>query len=153
MHKIHQDKGKFNFLFQIPQIMYSFLISRIIDTLIRKLALSQDDIVCLKQLTEITKKNEKNLFRILKFKFILFFILSFAILLLILYYITCFCGIYVNTQIHLIKDSLIGLLTSLLMPFLLYLIPGMFRITALRTKKSNLKMMYKFSCILENVLG
>ena len=45
MHKIYQDKGKFNFLYQIPQILYSTLISRFIDSIIKKFALSQDDTV------------------------------------------------------------------------------------------------------------
>ena len=36
MHKIYQDKGEYNFLYQIPQIIYSTLISRFIDTLIKK---------------------------------------------------------------------------------------------------------------------
>ena len=71
----------------------------------------------------------------------------------ILYYITCFCGIYVNTQIHLIKDSLISLAISLLLPFVLFLIPGIFRITALRSGKPNRNIMYKFSGILEELLG
>ena len=153
MHKIHQDKGQFDFLYQIPQIIYSCFISRIIDTLIRILALSQDNIVSLKEEKKISKKTKKNLLRILKFKFILYFIFTFILMIFILYYITCFCGIYVNTQIHLIKDSLISLATSLLIPFVLYLIPGIFRITALRAEKPNRKMMYKFSCVLENLLG
>ena len=34
MHKIYEDKGKFNFLYQIPQILYSTLISKFIDSLI-----------------------------------------------------------------------------------------------------------------------
>ena len=105
MHKIHEDKGQFDFLFQIPQILYSSLISRFINYLIRKLALSQDAIVGLKQERRISRTTKKTLLRILKFKFILYFILSFVIIIFILYYITCFCGIYVNTQIHLIKDS------------------------------------------------
>jgi len=49
MHKIYEDKGKFNFLYQIPQILYSTLISRIIDAIIRPLALSQDNISGFKQ--------------------------------------------------------------------------------------------------------
>ena len=153
MHKIHQNKGQFDILFQIPQIIYSALISRFIDSLIKKLALSQDNIVDLKQLKQITKKHKKKLIRILKIKFILYFLLTFIVEVFFLYYITCFCGIYVNTQIHLIKDSLISLATSLLIPFVLYAIPGIFRITALRSEKPNRYMMYKFSCILENILG
>ena len=38
MHKIYEDEGKFNFLYQIPQILYSSLISRFIDSFIRKFA-------------------------------------------------------------------------------------------------------------------
>ena len=153
MHKIHEDKGQFDFLYQIPQIMYSTLISRFIDSLIRKLALSQDNIVELKQEKQITNKQKKNLLRILKIKFMLYFIVTFISIMFFWYYITCFCGIYVNTQVHLIKDSLISLVTSLLLPFVLYLIPGIFRITALNSEKPDRKILYKFSCILENLLG
>ena len=31
MHKIYEDKGKYNFLYQTPQILYSIMISKIID--------------------------------------------------------------------------------------------------------------------------
>ena len=48
IHKIYEDKGKFNFLYQIPQILYSTLIGKIIDILIKNLALSQDIIIDLK---------------------------------------------------------------------------------------------------------
>ena len=54
MHKIYQDKGKYDLLFQIPQILYSTLISKLIDALIKNLALSQDNIV------ELKKEKEKN---------------------------------------------------------------------------------------------
>ena len=49
MHKIYEDKGSYNFIYQIPQIIYSSLISGIINILIKYLALSQDSIVKLKQ--------------------------------------------------------------------------------------------------------
>ena len=59
MHKIYEDKGKFNFLYHIPQIMYSTLISKFIDGFIRKLVLSQDNIVELKQEKEKIKLKKK----------------------------------------------------------------------------------------------
>ena len=49
MHKIYQDKGNYDLLYQIPQILYSTLISRFINTLIKSLALPQDNIIELKQ--------------------------------------------------------------------------------------------------------
>ena len=119
MHKIYEDKGKFNFLYQIPQIMYSTLISKFIDGFIRKLALSQDNIVELKQEKEKGKldKNYIRTKRALKKKFISFFLISFVILLFFCYYLTCFCGIYVNTQMHLIKDSCFSLCTGIIISF------------------------------------
>ena len=54
MHKIYQDRGKFDLLFQIPQILYSTLISKLIDTLIKTLALSQDIMI------EFKKEEKKN---------------------------------------------------------------------------------------------
>ena len=92
----------------------------------------------------------KKLMRKLKIKFILFFIITFIILALFWYYITCFCGIYVNTQIHLIKDSILSFSIGLLYPFLLYLIPGMLRIFALKAENQNGKCMYKCSSFIES---
>ena len=94
----------------------------------------------------------KKLLRTFKIKLCLFFILAFLALISFWYYIACFCGIYVNTQIHLIKDSIISLITSLLIPFGLYLIPGIFKIPALKAKIPSRKCLYKFSIFLENYL-
>ena len=136
MHKIYQDRGKFDLLFQIPQILYSTLISKLIDSLIKYLALSQDNIIKLKQekRKNYIKKKYSKILKAFRIKIICFFVFSFIILSSFWYYITCFCGIYVNTQIHLIKDSLISLITSLIY-FGINLIPGLFRIPAIRMKK------------------
>ena len=158
MHKLYKDRGKFDLLFQIPQILYSTLISKLIDALIKTLALSQDNIIELKKEKEkekekynIKKKISKTL-NILRIKFSLFFVFSFIILSSFWYYITCFCGVYVNTQINLIKDSIISLIISLIYPFVIYLIPGIFRIPSLRMKKNSGRYLYKFSSFLENYL-
>ena len=156
MHKIYEDKGKFNFLYQIPQILYSTLISKFIDALIKNLALSQDTFVELKQEKDkklLDKNYSRKKIRTLKVKFISFFVISFIILVFFWYYITCFCGIYVNTQRHLISDSFISLITSLLLPFVINLIPGIFRIPSLRVLKPTRSFLYKFSSWLENYLG
>ena len=152
MHKIYEDKGKFNFLYQIPQILYSTFISKLIDSIVRKLALSQDNFVDLKQEKENLDKKYIQIKRILKIKFIFFFFISFIVLVFFWYYIVCFCGIYVNTQIHLIKDSVFSLLTGLFSPFILCLIPGVFRIPALSVNKPTRGFLYRFSSLLENIL-
>ena len=65
-----------------------------------------------------------------------------------------FCAIYSNTQIHLIKDTLISFGISLLTPFGFYLLPGIFRISALsnRNKKSKKNKTRKFLYIFSKFL-
>ena len=45
------------------------------------------------------------------------------------------CSVYTNTQIHLIKDTIISFGLSLLYPLGICLLPGIFRLPALRTPK------------------
>ena len=154
MHKIYIDKGKYNLLYQIPPILYSSLISRLIDSLMKNLSLSQDNIVEFKQEKEKNNlvKKFKRLLKIIIIKIKLFFVISFFILSFYWYYIICFCGIYVNTQIHLIKDTISSLITSLIYPFGIYLIPCIFRVSTLRMEIPSGKYLYKFSSFLENYI-
>ena len=46
-----------------------------------------------------------------------------------------FCAIYKNTQLHLIKDTLISFGLSFIYPFGINLLPGLFRIPSLSEKK------------------
>ena len=151
MHKIYIKHGESDFLYQIPQIIYSTIISEVFDFLINILGLSEQNILKIKNdKISIKDVNNKfnNLLRILKIKFVFFFIIDFILLFTFWYYVTCFCGIYRNTQIHLLQDSLYSFITSLIMPFILYLIPGLLRICSLKRKS---KALYKFSKFLQTI--
>jgi len=153
MHKIYIDKGSFNFVYQIPQIIYSSLISAAISIIIKYLSLSQSNVLEMKKEKKIEELNikVKELIQCLKIKFALFFVISFFLLIFFAYYIICFCGIYVNTQIHLIKDTLISFGLSLIYPFGLCLLPGFFRIPALKSKNKDCQYLYKFSKIIQTL--
>ena len=151
MHKIYTDHGSFDFLYQLPQIIYSTIISDILDFLINILGLSEQNVLkiknCDKSSNDVYRKIN-SLLRILKIKFTFFFIINFVVLFLFWYYVSCFCGIYRNTQIHLLKDSLFSFITSLITPFILYLFPGLFRICALKRRN---KTLYRFSRFLQTI--
>ena len=83
-------------------------------------------------------------------KLIIFFILIFLFLILFWFYLICFCGIYKNTQIHLIKDTLISFGLSLLYPFILNLLPGIFRIPSLN--RNNKEYLFKISKIFQLIV-
>ena len=148
MHQILEDEGKFNFLYQIPQILYSSIISYFFGMILENLALTEDDILNFKTLrvANIALKKAKKLIIVFWVKFFYFFFLSFLFLLLFWYYVTCFCVVYKNTQYHLIKDTLIGFVTGLLTPLGTKLIPAFFRLYGL--KKTN-KYLFLLSKILQ----
>ena len=147
MHKIYEDQGSFNFIYQLPQIAYSSLISTILNVLLKFLALSEVNILIFKKNKEkenldkrVTNLNDK-----LKIKFILYFIVGTIILLFCWYYLSMFCAIYRNTQYHLIKDTLISFGLSLVYPFGIYLLPGIFRIPSLSNRRKKRQYLYKIS--------
>ena len=144
LHKIYIDGGSFNLLYQISQIIYSSIISYILNIILKTLALTEKNILELKKNKRSEANNKyKNLIKFLDHKFILFFIISFIFQLFFWYYISLFCAVYENTQIHLIKDTLISFGLGMVYPLGIYLIPGIFRILSLKTNKR--EAMYKFS--------
>ena len=162
IHKIYEDEGIFDLIYQLPHILYSSLISSVIKRLIKFLSLSGEAIIRYKALKNkinnkknncnILNNKERELIRKLKIKFGLYFFLSTLLLLCFWYYISMFCAIYKNTQFHLIKNILISYGISFLYPFCLYLLPGIFRIPALANIKSKKKCMYNFSVFLQNIV-
>ena len=153
MHKIYMDSGSFNLNYQIPLTIYSSLISSIINIIIKFFALSEKQIISFKQMKCIKNIDYKaqELIVELKRKFILFFIIIFIFLSFFGFYISCFCGIYTNTQIHLIKDSVVGFCLSFGYPFLICLLPGVFRINALKAKNKDKEYLYKFSQLIQSL--
>ena len=149
MHKIHEDKGKFNIIYQIPQILYSTIISAIINMILKLLSLSEKNIIAIKQIKDIKRLTNysKKIKRYITIKFIIFFILNILFLLFFWYFISCFCAVYRNTQMILIEDTLISFAISMLYPFGLNLLPGILRIPALRSQKKDKKYLYKISTI------
>ena len=148
MHKIYEDNGKFNFLYVLPQVIYTLIICSIIFIILKKISLSEYNILQI--------KNEKNRYNLkgktitvikrLIIKFNFFFGLTIPLLLLFWYYISCFCIVYKNTQIYLIKTILISYLMLLVYPFIICLFPAIFRIAALKKPGEYL---YKISQILQ----
>ena len=105
MNKINKDHGKFNLLFQIPQIFYSTIISTIINIILKWLSLSEKQILHIKKEKYYfnAKKISNSIIKCLKIKISIFFILSFLLMLFFWYFISCFCAVYVNTQHILIE--------------------------------------------------
>ena len=150
MNKINEDKGEFNILFQIPQILYSTIVSSVINMILKRLSLSEKQILTIKLEKDflLAQRKSNSIRRCIKIKLVCFFILSFILMIFFWYFISCFCAVYTNTQMILIKDTLVSFALSMIYPFGLNLLPGMFRIPALRAVKKDKKCIYKISGIL-----
>ena len=117
--------------------------------ILKRLSLSESQILAIKLEGNylIAQKKSKNIRMYIKIKLSIFFILSFIFMTFFWYFISCFCAVYKNTQIHLIKDTLISFGLSLLYPFGLNLLPGILRIPSL--KSQDRKCIYKISQIIQ----
>ena len=147
MNKINEDNGEYNFLFQIPQILYSTLVSSVINMILKTLSLSEKQILMIKSEKDyLISQMKSNKIKIcLKIKLISIFILSFILMIFFWYFISSFCAVYKNTQIILIEDTLVSFALSMIYPFGLNLLPGIFRIPALKAVKKDKNCLYKAS--------
>ena len=117
--------------------------------LIQMFGLASDAIADFKQDEQVSNINErsKKFIKALKIKFIIYFISSYILLVFFWYYISMFDAVYRHTQFILLEDTLLGFAFSLVTPFALYLLPGLFRIPALAAPKKNRRWLYNFSKI------
>ena len=154
MHQIHEDAGDFNFLYQLPQIAYSTVLSFFIDNLTSFLALSEDEIILLKK-----DKNLKNIInrgrdikQTLKLKFFIFFIVNLLLILIFWYYLGCFCAVYRNTQFHLIKDTLISFSIGYIIPFGTNILTALLRIYSLKQYSKGKQIAFRLSRLFQQYL-
>ena len=150
MNKIYEDNGEYDFIYQIPTILYSNLICIGINLIVRFLSLSQKEILKIKMWSNNENLNEKVEKKklCLKIKFVIYYLISLLFLFIFWFYVSCFCAVYKNTQVYLIKDTLISFSLSLLYPLGYYIIPGLFRFFAIKNK--NNECIYKISLLLQS---
>ena len=149
IHNIYENEGNYDISFLIPQIIYSFIISYIIFIFIKFFTLSERDLIKIKNEKTIIQANEKvpSVERCIIIRNICYFILSILFLFFFWYYLSSFCALYKNSQVHLIKNTFISFAIGLIFPFFINLLPGIFRIFSLQS--TNRECLYKTSQILQ----
>ena len=148
IHKIYEDGGIYNLFYFIPKIFLSFFISHILYVLIKYFILSERNLLDIK-----TFFKDSNKITMIKrrriFKYILYFIISLGFFIFLWYYLSSFCAVYKNSQTYLIKNTLISLVISLIYPFIINILPCIFRIMSL--KSANKQILYKISKVIQLV--
>ena len=143
MHKIYIDYGKYNFIAQIPQIIYSSVVSLITEILIGILTYTDKNIYEVRQLKEYSYDNINKIIKSIKIKLIIYFVITFIFFLFYWYYISSFCAVYNNTQIIYIKDFASSFCLGLLYPLLIQLCFAFLRIYSLKVNNKFRRCLYK----------
>ena len=143
MHKIYLDFGKYKIISQIPQMLYSSIVSLIIEILIGFLSFTDIYIYQIRQLKKYKLKEINKIIKAIKAKLIIFFIVTFIFFAFYWYLISAFCAVYNNTQIIYIKDFISSFCLGLIYPFVIQLCLAFLRIFSLREKTKLRSILFK----------
>ena len=145
MHKMYLDYGKYNLALQISQIIYSTIVTQLLDIFLCFLSLTDKDYYQIKNLKVKDRFVVLKIIKCIKIKLTIFYIFTFIVFAFYWYAITCFCAVYRNTQKAFIINFLSSFALGLLDPFALYSIPSFLRIVSLKCCKGNMGCIYKLS--------
>ena len=148
MHKMYLNYGKYDFIQQIPQIAYSTFVSKLLETFLCFLSMTDNYYYRIKNSKNINKFSIEKIKKVIKTKIVFFYISTILIFVFYWYLITCFCAVYQNTQITFFKDSLSSFILNNLLPFIIYLFPAILRLISLRANLCCAKCLYQFSNII-----
>ena len=144
MHKIYMDYGKYNFIQQIPQIIYSSIVSLVIEILIGMLSFTDKNIYEIRQIEEYNPEKIKKIIKTIRIKLIIFFVITFMFFAFYWYLISSFCAVYNNTQMIYLKDFATSFSLGFIYPFAIQLCFSLLRIFTLRNKTKSRSFLYKF---------
>ena len=140
--------GDTSFAQKLPQIIFSLLVSHAIEIILCYLGMTDVHYYEIKALPK-KEKNDQRVFDILKCmrrKLMGFFIFTFLLFLFHWYFISAFCAVYQNTQLIFLRDSAIGILVSLIDPFIIYALTCLIRaISLMKCCLGKIGCVYKIS--------
>ena len=100
IHKLYLTNGKYDFSQNISQIIYSIIISKLIEILLCYLSLTDKLIYKVKNLIfNNFSMKAKDIFKCITIKLIIFLVFIFIFILFYWYTISAFCAVYKNSQI------------------------------------------------------
>ena len=148
----YHNNGKLDLIISIILSLISNIISSIFNWAIKNLVSFNEYFIRLVE--DIKMENEiilifQKLYKLLKIKIGIYFIINYLVSINISFYISIFCYIYQKTQISLLFNYLIGILQSVILSLVISFIATILRVIGLKCKKQNI---YKTSVYInENI--
>ena len=113
----------------IANSVYSSILSSTFLIILKLICLTHNSVRSLRKIKDVkyAKEKSKCVFRCIKLRIFIYYILSFAFILVFGFYVLSFCAIFENTQIVLIKSTFTSWVISLIYPFIIFLIASLIR--------------------------
>ena len=123
----------------IPNTIYSSILASVFLILLKFMALTHNSVRTLRKMNNVDKAEEKSkcILKCIKLRIALYYLLSFIFLIIFGFYVLCFCAVFENTQIELVKSTLISWLISILYPFIICFLTSIVRVLALKLENKH----------------
>ena len=140
MHRKYTNGEDFTFVQKLPQILFTLIVSHVLDVLLCYLSMTDVHVYEIKALPKENNKNKNKenngekimkILDLIKRKLVAFFVITFLLFLFYWYFISAFCAVYQNTQVIFLRDSFITFLTALIDPFFIYAFTTLLRYISL----------------------
>ena len=148
LHKLYEENGKYDLIYFLPKILISFAAGHFIYIILNYIFLSERNIIKIKEQNTYSKADytAQNMKKKLVIKYTIFFILGIIFLGFFWILLSSFGAVYQNTQIFLVKNTLISFAIDMVYPFLYNIFPCIFRMISLSAKS---EYIYNFSKFLQ----
>ena len=150
IHKLYIEDGEYNFGQSFPHIIYSLLITHVLEILLCYLTMTDIHIYHIKSLkkSEQTAGKAFEILKLIKIKIIIFFIFTGLLFIFYWYCVSAFCAVYQKTQGYFILNSFLSFIFELIDPFIIYALIILLRKLALKYHdKKGMIWVYKISRI------
>ena len=148
LHKLYEDKGKYDIIYFLPKIFISFISGHFISIILNYIFLSERNVIKIKEQNDYSKADytAQNVQKKLMIKYTIFFILGIIFLGFFWILLSSFGAVYQNTQILLVKNTLMSYAMEMVYPFFYNIFPSIFRMISISAKS---EYIYNFSKFLQ----
>ena len=151
LHDLYEAQNQNDISRFLPYIFISFIIGYALEKIIRYFSLSDNNILSIyrESLYNNAKIRATQVRKLLLVKYILFYVFGFGSVLIFGYYLATFGSVYKNSQFILIKNVIISYVISLIFPFIIIVLPSLFRRYSL--KDATRQCMFNLSRVLQYI--
>ena len=148
IHKIYEKGGKYEILYFLPKISIAFAIGYFLTVIIKLIFLSERNILQARLQSTYDKSVDiiPTVKRNITIKYTIFFLLGIIMLTFFWMLLSSFGAVYQNSQVIVLKNTLISFSISFVYPFFMDIFPCIFRMCSLN---SNSECLYNFSKFLQ----